>query len=954
MANFLYKLGSFAARKAWVVIAIWAVVLAALGGSYAAFHGKMSDEISIPGTEAMQVQEKLQDVFDMNTNAANGSVILQTENGEAFTQEQKDALANVLTEVDGVDGVNTTTNPFATQDQINQGLAQLDDAQKQIDDQKPQLEAGQTQITDAQTQIDEQTKQVDDQQNQLTEQRQQLEQSGAPAEAFTQLDDAQKQIDDARTKIADAQNQLNEQKTQLEDGQKKMESGQADIDQNRALLELTSQGSSMISDSGNTAIVGVTFDAETGSVPEDTLNNVRDDFNKLEDSGLTLNFDKNMEEQMPSMGGTSEAIGIVIALIILVIMLGSIVAAGLPILMALVGVGSAAMGTLALSGVVDMTSTTLSLGTMLGLAVGIDYTLFILNRHRNNLASGMEMKHSIAMAVGTSGSAVAFAGTTVMIALIALNVVGIPFLGVMGNAAAFSVFMGVMVALTLAPAVLSLVGRRIVSKKRWAEIQKRNAERATASEDEVAESKAAARAHEEKDAGWLKVTLKKPLITVLASIAVLGLLAIPVTSMRLGLPTAAADDPDSASYKTYQLISDNFGEGRNGTIIAAADLPDGTTAEQAKKLQVEVGQKLAEQDDVDGVVPAMISEDNSTLLYQITPAEGPNAESTENLVHSLRDLSVSTDNGDVTFGVTGQTAMTIDIAQNLADVLPTYIAIVMGLSFIVLVIAFRSILVPLTASLGFLFSLLAALGVTTAVFQWGWMGALFGVHNPAPLLAFLPILAVGILFGLAMDYQMFLVSGMREAYAHGRGAKKSVTIGFNHNAKVVVAAALIMAGVFMGFVFSGDPMIASIGFVLAAGVLFDAFVVRLTLIPALMKLMGEKAWWFPKWMDKLIPDLDVEGTKLEEKYAHLATASAQPEAQDGIASVIAPASAGATVVTLPTAHGSAQDERLNRAVESAEQAAKSAHEAAEAAKIAAIAAREAAVAAKEAAEANKR
>lgn len=954
MANFLYKLGSFAARKAWAVIALWAVILAALGGSYAAFHGTTSDEISIPGTEAMQVQEQLQDIFDLNTNAANGSVILQTEDGSAFTQEQKDTLARVLKEVDGVDGVDTTTNPFATQDQINQGIAQLDDGQKKIDEQKPQLADGEKKIADAQTQLDDKIYQLNDQQGQLEAQRKQLADSGAPAEALAQIDEGLKQINDARPQIVDAQNQINEQKKQLEDGKKQMEDGQAEIDQNRALLNLTADGSSMISESGDTAIASVTFDAETGSVPAETLADTRSAFDQLSDAGVKVNFDKNMEEQMPEMGGTSEAIGIVIALIILVIMLGSIVAAGLPILMALVGVGSAALGTLALSGVIDMTSTTLSLGTMLGLAVGIDYTLFILNRHRNNLASGMEMKHSIAMAVGTSGSAVAFAGTTVMIALIALNVVGIPFLGVMGNAAAFSVFMGVMVALTLAPAVLSLIGRRVVSKKRWAEIQKHNADRATATEAELAEAKEAARSHEEKDAGWLKVTLKKPLLTVLASVVILGLLAIPVTSMRLGLPTAAADNPDSASYKTYQLITDNFGEGRNGTVIAAADLPDGTTEEQAKKLQVEVGQKLAEQNNVDGVVPAMIADDNSMLLYQITPAEGPNAESTEELVHSLRDFTVATDNGDVTFGVTGQTAMTIDIAQNLADVLPTYIAIVMGLSFIVLILAFRSILVPLTASLGFLFSLLAALGVTTAVFQWGWLGSLFGVHNPAPLLAFLPILAVGILFGLAMDYQMFLVSGMREAYAHGRGAKKSVTIGFNHNAKVVVAAALIMAGVFMGFVFSGDPMIASIGFVLAAGVLFDAFVVRLTLIPALMKLMGEKAWWFPKWMDKLIPDMDVEGTKLEEKYAHLATAPASSEAKDGVAVVIAPVSSGDAAVTLPATHGYAQDERLNRAVESAEQAAKSAHEAAEAAKIAAIAAREAAVAAKEAAEANKR
>lgn len=951
MADFLYKLGSLAARKAWAVIAIWVVVLAALGGSYAAFHGKMSDEISIPGTEAMQVQEQLQDVFDMNTNAANSSVILQTEGGGDFTQEQKDALATVLEEVNGVEGVNSTTNPFATQDQINQGFAQLEEGQAQIDEQAPQLEAGATQLAEAQQELDNNAAQVEEQQGQLDAQRAELEEAGAPAEAFAQLDEAQAQIDEARTQLTGGQAQIDEQRTQLEDGQRQLEQGQAEIDQNRALLELTADGASMISDDGSTAIASVIFDQEVGSVPESTLDDTRSVFEKLEDSGIAVNFDQNMQSVAPHMSVTAEIIGIIVAFIILVVMLGSLVAAGLPIVMAIIGVAAAAMGTLALSGIIDMSSTTLALGTMLGLAVGIDYTLFILNRHRSNLAQGMEMKHSIAMAVGTSGSAVAFAGITVMIALIALNVVGIPFLGVMGNAAAFSVFMAVAVALTLAPACLSLIGRRVMSKKRWDELQKRNLTRTQASPEELKESKAAAAAHEEKESGWLKAILAKPLITVLASVAALALLAIPVTSMRLGLPTAAAESPESAANKTYHLISDNFGEGRNGMIIAAADLPEGTTAEQAQALQVEIGQELSQQNHVDGVVPALIAEDNSMLLYQLTPAEGPNAESTEELVHSLRGMNYAAENGDVTFGVTGQTAMAIDIAQNLQDVLPTYIGIVMGLSFIVLVLAFRSLLVPLTASIGFLFSLMAALGVTTAVFQWGWLGSLFGVHQPAPLLAFLPILAVGILFGLAMDYQMFLVSGMREAYAHGRGAKKSVVIGYNHNAKVVVAAALIMAGVFLGFVFSGDPMISSIGFVLAAGVLFDAFVVRLTLIPALMKLMGEKAWWFPKWMDRLIPDLDVEGTKLEEKFANNPDTQAIPTVgKPGVAAYAAGTAGALATSTTSFAHEKQPEaSRLLTVAESAEAAALAARDAAEAARQAAVEARDAAIAARDAA-----
>ncbi|WP_421083369.1 MMPL family transporter [Rothia nasimurium] len=959
MANFLYKLGLLAARKAWAVVLVWVLLLAGVGGSYAAFKGTLTDQITIPGTEAQQVQEQLQETFGMNANAATGSVILQTADNQPFTQAQKDALAAALVSVDGVAGVESTMDPFAVAAQLADGRAQLDAGQAELDAQLAPAREGEAQLNEAQAKLDEtrarfergeapqeawdqfneaqaaldeqrrtleeQRTQLDDQRRQLDEQRRALEEQGAPPEAFgeleaaqaqleeaqaqldagqAQLDEGQRQLDEQRAGLENfqpteqmwaeleaAQAQLNEQRTALQDGLAQATAGQATIDQNRALLNLSS-GASMVSADETAAIATVTFTENVGSVSEETLTNTRAAFEPLAAQGLVLSFNQGMEMQTPHMNVTAEIIGILIAFIILVVMLGSLVAAGLPILMALVGVAAAALGTLALSGVIEMTSTTLALGTMLGLAVGIDYTLFILNRHRNNLASGMPLQHSIAMAVGTSGSAVAFAGITVMIALLALNIVGIPFLGVMGNAAAFSVFLAVAVALTLAPAILSLIGSKVMSKKRWAQVQERNAARAVASQAELDEAAAATRDREEKAGGWLALILKKPALTILASVLALGFIASPVTDMRLGLPGAESQRPDSAAYQAYQLITEEFGEGRNGTLVVAAQLPDGTTAEQATAAQVAVGQSLLGIENVEAAVPAMVSEDSSTLLFQVIPAEGPNAESTVELVHQLRDTSVAVENGEADLAVTGMTAMAIDIAQNLYDVLPLYVAIVMGLSLLVLVLVFRSILVPVTATVGFLFSLLAALGATTAIYQWGWASHLFNITTPGPLLAFLPILAVGILFGLAMDYQVFLVSGMREAYAHGRGARPSVTIGFNHNSKVVVAAALIMAGVFMGFVFSGDPMIASIGFALAAGVLFDAFVVRMTLIPALMQLLGEKAWWFPRVLDRLIPDLDVEGTGLEAKYAQRgqdvpAPASAG-QGQDGQGQRIAP------------------------------------------------------------------
>lgn len=960
MAKFLYKIGDFAARRAWAVVLIWALILAGIGGAFAAFKGETTDEITIPGTEAALVQEQLKDVFDMDANSANGKVIVQTEDGSAFTDEQKKAVADAATQTGNIDGVTSVSDPFATQQQMVDGQKQMEDGQAKIDQGRTETANGEKQLDEAQAKIDETRAkfeageapqeawdefnknqdelnknrdelnqkqdeldakkqeledgktQLEDAQRQADEGRKQLEEANAPQEAYAevdatqqeidakraeleagqqQIDDGQKQLDEGKQKLDDGQKQLDQAREQLENfvpteeqwaeldagqteidqnrekleaGKTELDNGQKEIDRNKALMDMSSDAV-MVNDDSSTGVVGVTFDAKVGSVPAETLSDARSSFDSLSDAGLKVSYDQNMEEQMPNMKPTGEIIGILIALIILVIMLGSMVAAGLPILMAIVGVGAATLGTLALSGAVEMTSTTPTLGTMLGLAVGIDYTLFILNRHRNNLAKGMPMRKSIAMAVGTSGSAVVFAGITVIIALLALNVVGIPFLSVMGNAAAFAVFMAVAVAITLGPAVLSLAGRRIVSKKRWAEIQRHNADRENYTAAELEEAHVAAQAREEKPTGWLKFILKSPIATILASIALLGLVAVPVASMRLGLPDATSESQDSTAYTSYVTLADEFGEGVNGPIVAAADLPDGTTAEQAKDLQVSVAQELAQQPNVDAVIPAKIADDNSMLLYQITPTEGPNAESTTELVHNLRDLKVSSDNGDITFGVTGQTAMAVDISENLFKVLPIYVGIVMGLSLIVLILVFRSILVPLTATIGFLFSLLASLGAATAIFQWGWMGSLFGVHTPGPILAFLPILAVGILFGLAMDYQVFLVSGMREAYAHGRDAKKSVIIGFNHNSKVVVAAALIMTGVFLGFVFSGEAMIASIGFALAAGVLFDAFIVRMTLIPALMYLLGKKAWWFPKWLDKIIPDLDVEGTKLEEE-----------------------------------------------------------------------------------------
>lgn len=879
MSQFLYRVGSFAARKAWVVITIWVLILAGLAGAFTAFKGELSSTITIPGTQAQQLQETISQKFDSNLSAATGMVVLETADGKPFTDQQKKDVASVVKQVEGIGQVEQVLDPFATADKISNGREELKKNQGKIDEGYKQLEGGQQKVDDAAKQIEPNQKKLDETQAAID--------SGQIPEAGRAR--AQAEVDAGRQQLAPALQQLEQGRKDLAENRKKLEDGQAEIDRNTKLLDLSSDAS-MISADGSAAVVTVRYNSDIGSIEQAHLDSTREKFNALDGKNMKVLTDKNLEGVAPHMGVTGETIGIIVALIVLFVMMGTLIAAGLPIIMAIVGLGAAMLGTFALSNVVEMNSTTPALGSMLGLAVGIDYTLFILNRHRNNLATGLDIKKSIALATGTSGGAVVFAGSTVIIALLALNVVGIPFLAVMGNVAAFAVLMAVAVSVTLSPAILSLAGRRVVPKKRWEAIQRRNADRAAAHRrqlaaqsghasraDEIeaeidqqitADAHRAAEEREETPRGWLKMVLAKPVLTILAAVAVLGLIAFPMTQMRLGLPTGASQHADSAAYQSYMAIKDNFGDGQNGPVIVAANLPEGTTETQAKDLQVSVGQELKKQENVEKVIPAMISKDHQMLLYQVIPTEGPSAVSTENLVHHVRSLKTNTAQGEVAYGVTGQTAMNIDISANLAEALPIYVAVVVGLSLIVLILVFRSIWVPLTATIGFLFSLGAAFGATIAVFQWGWLGSLFGVTTPEPILSFLPVLVVGILFGLAMDYQVFLVSAMREAYAHGRDGKTSVKVGFNHSAKVVVAAALIMMGVFLGFVFSGDPMISSIGFALAAGVFFDAFLVRMMLIPALMHLLGDRAWKLPRWLDKLLPDLDIEGTQLEREVTH--------------------------------------------------------------------------------------
>ncbi|HEY0214768.1 MAG TPA: MMPL family transporter, partial [Cellulomonas sp.] len=427
----------------------------------------------------------------------------------------------------------------------------------------------------------------------------------------------------------------------------------------------------------------------------------------------------------------------------------------------------------------------------------------------------------------------------------ALNVTGIPFLGLMGSVGAFCILVAVCIAITLTPALLSRIGLRVLPKKQRASVG-------------TGEPEAVPTTPMRTSRAWL---------TLIGGLAALLVIAIPALSMRLGLPTGAAEAEDSMQYQAYSITAEKFGAGVNGPLLVVADLPSAVT-DEADQLaeQVRVGQALAAFDDVVAVAPIGANEAGTVLAFQVVPADGPTSESTEQLVNDLRDASPI--EGDVTLGVAGTTSANTDVSEKLSNALPGYLAIVVGLSLIILIIVFRSILVPVTATLGFVLSLFAALGGVVAIYQWGWLSAIFGVHDPSPVLSFLPIIVTGVLFGLAMDYQLFLVSGMREAYAHGVDPKVAVRRGLHAGRVVVTAAAIIMAAVFSGFIFSESSIIRPLGFGLAFGVLIDAFVVRMLLIPALMHLAGRSAWWIPRWLDRILPDVDVEGASLERTHPH--------------------------------------------------------------------------------------
>jgi putative drug exporter of the RND superfamily len=516
---------------------------------------------------------------------------------------------------------------------------------------------------------------------------------------------------------------------------------------------------------------------------------------------------------------------------------GSLVTAGMNLLTAAIGVGVGILGITITTGFTELSSTTPTLAAMLGLAVGIDYALFIINRYRQELRRGADVAEAVALAVGTAGSAVLVAGLTVVIALAGLSVVGIPFLTQMGVAAAATVVVAVLVALTLVPAVLGRTGRGTVPGRHRAD-------------DAATDERGRARGFL---AGWAWTTTSRPAVSLALAVLALGAVALPVASMQTTLVQAPVEGTTQA--RAQALLAEGFGEGVNGPLTVLL------TGPRALEAAAQVGPELAALDGVVLATPPVPSPSGSAALVTVVPESGPASARTEQLVADLR--AELADVAGAETAVTGATAVSVDVAETLDAALPVYLVLVVGLALVLLVLVFRSLVVPLVGVLGFLLTVGASLGATVAVFSWGWAGALVNLEGTGPLLSLTPILVIGILFGLAMDYQVFLVSRMHEAHSHGAAPLPAIRTGFRQAAPVVVAAAAIMFSVFAGFVPSGEATIKSIAFALAVGVLVDAFVVRMVLVPAAMALLGERAWWLPRAL-RWLPVLDVEGAALEK------------------------------------------------------------------------------------------
>ncbi|PVE12366.1 MMPL family transporter [Streptomyces scopuliridis] len=622
--------------------------------------------------------------------------------------------------------------------------------------------------------------------------------------------------------------------------------------------------SGLVSKSGTIAYAQVSYKVAQADVSGAAHAVQTDVVAQGEKAGLKVSLGGNAVEGK-SASKAAELIGVGVAAVVLVITFGSLIAAGLPLLTAILGVAAAVLSVTLATHFFDLASASTTLALMLGLAVAIDYALFIVSRYRNEIRDGHDPEEACGRALGTAGSAVVFAGLTVIVALSGLSVIGIGMLTSMGLASAFAVAVAVIIALTLLPAMLGFAGMRITKSKMLTRRMK-------ALERGEGES---------MGVRWARFVTRNPVKVLAVSMASLALLAIPAMSLRMALNDDSGKPPGSTQRIAYDTLSEGFGPGFNGPLTVVVDARGSDSPKAAAQ---DAYAMLGKLDDAATVRPPSFNEAGDVALLGVVPKSAPTSEATKVLVGEIRDHSAALhqDTG-ADLMVTGLTAVNIDVSTKLSQALVPYLAIVVGLALVLLLLVFRSIVIPLKAALGFLLSVASTLGVVVAVFQWGWLKDLFGVDQTGPIVSLLPIVLIGVVFGLAMDYEVFLVSRMREEYVHGADPTQAIVEGFRHSGRVVTAAAVIMVSVFSGFLLDNEVLIKSIGLGLAAAVFIDAFVVRMTIVPAVMALLGHRSWALPKWLDRILPDVDVEGEKLRHALEAEQTVSAPEPVLAGVA-----------------------------------------------------------------------
>ncbi|MFC6704542.1 MMPL family transporter [Flexivirga alba] len=604
----------------------------------------------------------------------------------------------------------------------------------------------------------------------------------------------------------------------------------------------TRAGDGQLSASHHTAYANVTINTDKADVTD-----VDHAVQKVVGSHLDVTLGGQAFAPQTKGGGPAEIIGILAALAVLLLVFRSVWAAALPIITGVAGVITSLLLVMLASHVVDLSSNVITMGSLIGLGVGIDYSLFIVNRHRKALMSGSSVAEAAGQAADTSGRAVIFAGLTVIAALLAMVVVGMSVLTGMGQAAAITVAFTVLAALTLLPALLGLFGLRVLSKRQRAQLAAGDLDNADGEGGSGRSTPAAA---------WGRLVTRGPKRMIVLAGVVLAIVAIPTLSLRIGNADASTDPGQSQSRQYYEMMSPAFGKGVDAGLVLVASTPD----QGATRALDSLADQVAKTAGVATVTPPQVARQGVSVV-QVTPTTSAGSQQTEDLVNHLRDdvIPAAEAGSALHVYVGGETASNIDIAQALMSKLPLYLALVAILGFLLLVIAFRSLLVPLVGAISNLATIVVGLGFITAIFQWGWGTSLLGVGDGGPVSYIVPVMIVGVMFGLSMDYQVFLVSRMHEEWTHAADNDRSIRVGLKETAKVIATAATIMLCVFASFGFSGERIVASIGVGLALAVVVDAFVVRMVLVPALMKVLGARNWAYPRWADKITPHVSVEG-----------------------------------------------------------------------------------------------